>query len=51
MDNTEEVNKLASSDTAIPDNLLLLGALRACPNDSTSQQRREIVYKLDGVCF
>lgn len=51
MDKTEAVDKLTSSDTAIPDEVLLLGALRACPNESSSQQRREAVYRLDGVCL
>lgn len=50
MDKTEEVDKLASNDTAIPDEILLLGALRTCPNESSSQQRREAIYRLDGVC-
>ncbi|EIM89058.1 uncharacterized protein STEHIDRAFT_154748 [Stereum hirsutum FP-91666 SS1] len=48
MDKTEEVDKLASNDTAIPDEILLLGALRTCPNESSSQQRREAIYRLDG---
>lgn len=49
MDGVEQVDKLVSSGSLIRDEILLLGALRACPAVSSSQQRRDMVYKLDGV--